>query len=148
MALYLLDTTILVRIADPKSEKQGLALQAVSRLLREGHALFLCAQVIAEFWSVVTRPIEVNGLGFEPTRVRAEIDRAREQFPVLHDTPDTFYRWLTLVTDHGISGKRVHDIKLLALMLEHNLTHLLTFNPRDFPVTKGITVVDPSRNLA
>ena len=127
-----------------KSEKQPIALQAVAALLREGHSLVIASQVITEFWSVVTRPIDVNGLGFSPERARAEIDRARELFPLIKDTPELFNRWLHLVTEHSISGKRVHDIKLIALMLEHDVSHLLTFNARDFPKTAGIIVVEPS----
>lgn len=144
MATYLIDTNILLRIADPKSEKRDLALQALEKLADEGHALCITSQVVAEFWSVATRPPNVNGLGFDIETVRAAVDAMLSQFPLLSETRDVFTRWLRLVSDHQVSGKRVHDIKLLALMLEQKITHLLTFNPRDFRGIDGVTIVDPT----
>jgi len=49
------------------------------------------------------------------------------------------------VTDLQISGKHVHDIRMVALMLEHGITHILTLNPKDFPSMAGITIVEPSQ---
>ena len=144
MATYLIDTNILLRIADPKSEKRALALQALEKLADEGHALCITSQVVTEFWSVAIRPPNVNGLGFDTETVRTAVEDMIGQFPLLSETREVFLRWLRLVSDHRVSGKRVHDIKLLALMLEQKITHLLTFNPRDFRGIDGVTVVDPA----
>ncbi len=40
-------------------------------------------------------------------------------------------------------GKRTHDARIVATMLAHEITHLLTFNPSDFAVTSSITIVQP-----
>ena len=144
MALYLLDTNILIGLADTKASERPIAREAVRTLLGQGHTCVLAAQVLFEFWSVATRPIDVNGLGLTTEECREEIDRLRSQFPLLDDTSDVFERWLSLVTDLKISGKRVHDIRLLALILEHGATHILTLNSKDFPAVAGITIVEPS----
>lgn len=62
MARYLLDTNILLRIADPLSKKKQLTEDALSKLLEEGHNLFISPQILTEFWSVATRPHDNNGL--------------------------------------------------------------------------------------
>lgn len=144
MATFLVDTNIFLRIADPKAEKSNLALDALEKLANNGHALCISSQIIAEFWAVATRPPAVNGLGFDTKTVRATIDEMLSQFPLLYETRTVFLRWLRLVSDHNISGKRVHDLKLIALMLEENISHLLTFNPRDFRGIDGITIIDPA----
>ena len=144
MALYLLDTNILISLADTEAANRPTARQAVRTLLEQGHTCALAAQVLFEFWSVATRPADKNGLGLNATECRSEIDRLLSQFPLLDDTADIFDRWLSLVTNLQISGKRIHDIRLLALMLEHGVTHILTLNPKDFPPVAGITVVIPS----
>ena len=36
-----------------------------------------------------------------------------------------------------------HELRLLAVMKSHNITHLLTFNPRDFIKVPNITIVHP-----
>jgi len=47
------------------------------------------------------------------------------------------------VTQYQLQGKRVHDARLVAVMLAYNVTHLLTFNPDDFRRIEEITVVSP-----
>jgi predicted nucleic acid-binding protein len=145
MALYLLDTNILIGLADTKATERPIARQAVRILLGQGHTCVLAAQVLIEFWSVATRPADVNGLGMNTQECLAEVDRLRSQFPLLDDTREVFERWLSLVTDLQISGKHVHDIRMVALMLEHGITHILTLNPKDFPSMAGITIVEPSQ---
>ncbi len=63
---------------------------------------------------------------------------------MLDEVPGVFSHWLSLVTAHHIKGKRVHDVRLVAIMKAHGVTHLLTFNVGDFPAKLGITVVVPS----
>lgn len=40
-------------------------------------------------------------------------------------------------------GKKVHDARLVAAMITHQITHLLTFNIDDFKRFSEIVVVDP-----
>ena len=60
MARYLLDTNVLLRAAAPTSVQHTAAVGAIERLLAGGEELFLAPQVLVEFWSVATRPVEVN----------------------------------------------------------------------------------------
>ncbi len=143
MATYLIDTNIFVRIADPKSKKSVLALEALTTLENENHLIFINSQILTEFWSVATRPLTAYGLGLDIETVYRAINDLTDQFPLLTETSSMFSRWLQLVSEHHISGKRVHDARLLALMLEYSITHLLTLNAKDFPNVDGITIVDP-----
>ena len=40
-------------------------------------------------------------------------------------------------------GKRTHDARIIAAMLAHGITHLLTFNPSDFAGISSITIIHP-----
>ncbi|MBW4539356.1 MAG: hypothetical protein KME43_09430 [Myxacorys chilensis ATA2-1-KO14] len=51
------------------------------------------------------------------------------------------------MTIYRVMGKRTHDLRLIAVMLTHQITYLLTLNPRDFPSDSGITIVQP-QNLS
>ena len=144
MASYLLDTNILLRSADDKSTQHLEALEAVARLLGQGDVCYLTPQVLIEFWAVATRPMSANGLGWDVAKTQAEINQLLDQFPLLEDTPEVFHHWLALVTSHTVAGKRVHDVRILAVMQAHGISHLLTFNVDDFPKSPGITVVHPS----
>ncbi|MEA5618184.1 hypothetical protein VB711_10105 [Cronbergia sp. UHCC 0137] len=59
------------------------------------------------------------------------------------DTPQIFTEWESLVIKHQVMGKQVHDARLAAAMVAHNITHLLTFNVDDFKRFSVIVVVDP-----
>lgn len=145
MPAYLLDTNVLLRLVDPAAEAHGTAVRAVSELLGRNEPCLLTSQVLIEFWSVSTRPLAANSLGWDPPKTRLEIDRLLNQFPLLEDTPGVFQRWLMLVTQHGVLGKRVHDLRLLAVMQAHGVDHLLTFNVSDFPSSAGVTLVHPQQ---
>lgn len=143
MVNYLLDTNILLRMSDSTSPLNLLAGQVAARLLQQQNQLYITGQNIIEFWVVATRPTEVNGLGWAVERTRSEIQQILNQFPILEETPQIFPYWLQLVTQYQLQGKRVHDARLVAVMLAYNVTHLLTFNPDDFRRIEEITVVSP-----
>lgn len=143
MATFLLDTNVLLRSSDANSPLQSVADTSVAQLLSNNHQLFITSQSIIEFWVVATRPSNVNGFGWGVERTRTEIEQILNQFPQLQETPQIFSYWLSLVTRYQLQGKRVHDARLAAVMLAHNVTHLLTFNPADFRTINEIAVVDP-----
>lgn len=68
--------------------------------------------------------------------------------PLLDDTADLFTHWLQLVSTYRVVGRRVHDARLVAAMLVHGITHLLTFNRDDFRHFAMITVITPPELLA
>jgi predicted nucleic acid-binding protein len=143
MTRYLLDTNIIVRACDPNSPGYPLVINFVNEIIREGGECFVTPQVLIEFWVVATRPLEVNGLGWTTQKTRQEIDRILHQFALLEDTPDIFPLWFQLVAEYDIKGKRTHDIRLLAVMKAHKVTHLLTFNPDDFIILPELAIVQP-----
>jgi len=145
MAVYLLDTNVLLRLVNATASGSGQAAQAVSRILRRNEECLLTPQVLIEFWCVATRPIAANGLGWDPAKARLEVDRLLQQFPLLEDTSEIFHRWLAIVTSQDARGKRVHDLRLIAVMQAHRVTHLLTFNTSDFPPTPDIAFVHPEQ---
>jgi predicted nucleic acid-binding protein len=69
--------------------------------------------------------------------------RLENQFPVLPDTDAAYAEWRRLVTTHGVTGFRSYDARLVASMLVHEVTHILTFNVEDFQRYAEVTVVHP-----
>ncbi len=143
MIYYLLDTNILLRLSDENSPVHLLVTRAIANLLRQGHQVCITSQIIIEFWAVATRPVNVNGLGWSHEKTRTEVEQLLNQFPLLDETPQIFPHWLSYVTTNRVMGKRVHDARLIAVMLAHGVTHLLTFNTDDFTSAEGIVIVHP-----
>jgi predicted nucleic acid-binding protein len=143
MPRYLLDTNVLLRAAQLEAADHTIATSAISSLAARGEDLVLTPQILIEFWSVATRPIDVNGLGWSAQLVDEEVTRLLDQFPILVDRPEVFAHWLQIVRSHEVKGRKVHDARLLAIMRAHRVTHLLTFNVDDFKDHPDMTIVHP-----
>jgi predicted nucleic acid-binding protein len=119
------------------------ATTAISILLKRGEELYITPQNLIEFWNVCTRPKDKNGLGYSITETREEVAKLKTMFPLLMDTSAIYPEWERLVSTYQVKGVNVHDARLVAAMLIHNLTHILTFNIDDFRRYVEITPVNP-----
>ena len=140
---YLIDTNILLRASDRSSPRYELAVNSVASLIAQGHEGIIAPQVLIEFWVVATRPIEVNGLGWSIERTEKKINQLISQFTLVEETEAIFARWLELVTRYQIKGKRTHDARLMAVASAHEISHILTFNPKDFTKIEELTIIHP-----
>ncbi len=143
MARYVIDTNVLLRLVVPAAAQHPQAAHAVKTLLARGEELLLAPQVVMEFWSVATRPLDVNGYGWTAAQTEIEVAKLLAQFSLLPETPAVFAEWLRLVALRGTIGKQVHDAHIVALLNAHNVSHLLTFNVGDF-AAYGIHAVSPA----
>jgi predicted nucleic acid-binding protein len=145
---FLIDASVLVRLANAADAHHAVAARAVLELHRRGESLHITPQVLVEFRNVATRPKAVNGAGLPIVDAEAHAATFESKFPLLADTADVYPAWKTLVSALGIIGKQVHDARLVAVCHVHRATHLLTFNFSHFGrmATFGpcVVVVDPA----
>jgi predicted nucleic acid-binding protein len=85
----------------------------------------------------------VNGLGLSPAETQAKLRGLLSMFHLLRDERRIYEHWHQLVGKYEVKGKQVHDARLVAAMLRHDISHLLTFNASDFARYSEITVIDP-----
>ena len=140
---YLVDTNILLRLVQKNSPMHLDTQRAILTLKKQGEFLCIIPQNIIEFWAVATRPLDKNGLGLSITQAEEESEKLKKIFILELDTPQIFTEWESLVIKYQVMGKQVHDARLAAAMVTHNITHLLTFNVEDFKRFSDIVVVDP-----
>lgn len=140
---WLVDTNILLRLSDTGSPLHPICRRAVSTLLEKGDLLFICSQNVIEYWAVATRPVQANGLGFEPVRAETELRDFEIWVHWLSEPPDVGVRWRGLAQQHNVRGKQAHDTRLVAFMDGHGLTNLLTLNVADFTRFTQITCFSP-----
>lgn len=143
---HLVDSNLLLRWANKGDPERLVALAALRKLGGSGETLNTSPQNYTEFWSSATRPTANNGLGLTPAHTERLVHRLRLLFTLLPDTPAIFEEWLRLVVAANVSGRQVHDTRLVTVMLTHGITHILTFNVKDFLRFQpfGITVVHPA----
>ncbi|MEM8723355.1 MAG: type II toxin-antitoxin system VapC family toxin [Cyanobacteria bacterium P01_G01_bin.39] len=140
---YLVDTNILLRSCQPDHPMYESASTAVEMLLEQGESLHLTPQNIVEFWNVATRPLDKNGLGMTPEEANTEVIKFEALLPVKLDIPAIHQQWRSLVFRYGVKGVNVHDARLTAASIVHGLTHVLTFNIRDFKRYTEVITVHP-----
>lgn len=147
--MILLDTNLLTRLANPATPAFFHAAEvAIENVIRSGHEPCIVPQSLYEFWAVATRPLSANGLQMSVVQACKEIDTIVSLFHLLLDERAIFPRWRELVEKYEVHGKPTHDARLVAAMLRHGVTHLLTFNVGDFNRYAEITAIDPSNLLS
>ena len=144
----LVDTNVLLRSVQPSHPLCSQATHAVARLIRENEAVFICAQNVAEFWNVATRPVESNGLGLSHEEVLREVNSIENLLTLLPDTPAIYATWKQIVQNHRVQGVKVYDARLVAVMTVYGVESVLTFNFADFKRYSNITALHPSSMLA
>lgn len=140
---YLVDTNILLRLVQKNSPMHSDTQRAILMLKRQGELLYIIPQNLIEFWAVATRAINSNGLGLSTAQALQETEKLKKIFILHLDTPEIFCEWESLIVKYQVMGKQVHDTRLVAAMITHQITHLLTFNINDFKRFSEIVVVDP-----
>jgi predicted nucleic acid-binding protein len=140
---YVLDSNILLRMAQDTHPMHAAATQATTTLIRQGETVHIIPQNLYEFWSVATREIKYNGLGLSVSAAQTELARLRSLFSFLPDTPAICPQWERLIVQHAVMGRDSHDTRIVAAMNVHGVTHLLTFNKDDFKRYTNIVAVSP-----
>ena len=140
--MILLDTNILIRIANRNDPDYRLTLTAVAGCMRKGRQLFVAAQALQEFWATATRAKTKNGLAMTPSRADAFLQRFLTTFKRLPDHEGLFDAWRLTVSHFSITGLHAYDARLAAFMQTHGLTRLMTYNAVDFAMFP-IALVNP-----
>jgi predicted nucleic acid-binding protein len=145
---FLIDTSVLGRLANRTDISHPVASAAVAELHRRGEVLHVTPQNLIEFRNFATRPISANGLGLAAPAAEGLAATFESAFPLLGETPDIYPAWKAIVSALSVVGKQVHDARLVAVCHVHALTHLLTFNVSHFVQLAGygpgVVVVDPA----
>jgi predicted nucleic acid-binding protein len=144
----LIDTSVLCRLANRADVAHQVATRAVAELHRRGELLHLTPQNLVEFRNFATRPVGANGLGLAASAAEGLGTSFEAAFPLLDETPDIYPAWKAIVAAFGVTGKQVHDARLVAICHARGVSHLLTFNVAHFArlagFGPGVVVVHPA----
>lgn len=142
---HLLDTNVLLRLSKQDSPEFSMVRNALRWLSQKDAPLCYTSQNLIEFWNVATRPVDRNGYGLSTVEADEAAHRVEKAFVMLRDSEAIHHEWRRLVVAYSVSGAKVHDARLVAVMTVYGIAHILTFNDRDFARYAGITVVHPNR---
>lgn len=141
---YLVDTGIWLRLFD-HTDPQQLDIRTALGLIRsKGHTLAVCPQNIAEFWNVSTRPTSARGgYGKNVATTQLRVQFIERHARMLVESFAAYQQWRDLLIQYRIQGVAVHDARLVSMMQNAGVRHILTLNGSDFVRYTGITVVSP-----
>jgi predicted nucleic acid-binding protein len=137
------DTNILVYSTRRSSSFHARATEVLERGLASEPRLAISRQILREYLAVVTRP----GGNSEPLQMvdaLADVGRFSDLFDILEDGPAVTTQLVQLCRTVAVAGRQVHDANIVATMLAHGETRLLTSNRGDFKrFAPAIEVVEP-----
>jgi predicted nucleic acid-binding protein len=119
---------------------------ALQSLAAAGHGFCIASQTISEFLAVATRPVADRGLAMSAATADVELSKLTGSLELIYENQAVIDGLRRLVVIHNVSGKSVHDTKVVATMKANSISHVLTLNGRDFARFNEVEVLDP-RNL-
>ncbi|MDZ7578938.1 MAG: PIN domain-containing protein [Candidatus Nanopelagicales bacterium] len=121
-----LDTNILVAATDSTRTCHSSALAVFNSWPSAGAILVSSSQVLREYASVATRPIDANGLGLSPELCAANISAFLKRVSLLPDDERAVSKWLDMMVASGARGRAVHDAAIVASAVARDVRLLLT----------------------
>ena len=140
--MSVVDTNVLVHSSNAGSPEHHRARAALA-LLRSQGPVAVTRQVLREYLAVATRP-QPWSRPLTLAEAAADTNAFIRSFTILEDGPLVWNELMALCRRFTFGGKQVHDANIVAAMLAHGETQLLTFNAADFRRFGGlIEVVAP-----
>jgi toxin-antitoxin system PIN domain toxin len=140
----LLDTNILVYALYQSSPHHQSSRALLDQAKQPGVGFCLAPQNLAEFYAIVTNPRRVTQPKSVDEALAAIADiLALPGISLLPNPADLVARWTQLVRLHAVTGAKVFDAQLVAVMVSNGVQKIYTFNVADFLLFSGIQVVTP-----
>jgi predicted nucleic acid-binding protein len=140
--MILLDTNILIRLANRSDADYQATHAAISGCKKNGQQLGVVDQNLHEFWAAATRSVAKNGMGMTPARANSFLTVYLRIFVRIADPANLFVEWRALVNALGITGIQAYDARLAAVVKTLSLRGLMTYNIKHFS-SLSVTIIDP-----
>jgi len=134
-----IDTNILIYLVNKDADFHE-DVREVFENLQKDCELWISGQVLREYAVIMTRP------GFlaktlTTQELISDIHVFRSLFNVATETERVLNIFSDLVEHYHISGKRIHDVNIVATMMAFSVTRLFTKNTKDFMIFKEIDLL-------
>lgn len=139
----IVDTNVLVYALDADAP-QHAAARALLEAARTDTSttLFVTAQILCEFYSIVTNPRRVP----KPRTAAEAMAAISSLLAFLHVLPVPAHAvdgLLNLLRRHPVTGGDVFDLHIVAAMQANGVERIYTFNAADFAVFPELSIVTP-----
>lgn len=136
------DTNILVYSKLATSPLFGAARAKLDDLAAAGHPFWISRQILREFLACLSRS-STSAAAVPMPALLADVQSFQAQFRLAEDGPPVTAHLLNLLNVVPCAGKQVHDANIVATMLAHGISKLLTHNVADFKRFAGHIAILP-----
>jgi predicted nucleic acid-binding protein len=134
------DTNVLLEATDEGRPLHNQALAVFQNARAAGIDLFICTQTVREYLVVATRPTANNGLGMGIKAALENVAKFVTRASILPETLHAGELFLEWAGTFRITGKKLHDLQILATAAAGGMHMLLTANEKDFPKNPSIAI--------
>jgi predicted nucleic acid-binding protein len=127
------DTNILIysTFEDFDPEKYVQCTDTLNKLLQAGTTLFISSQILREYFAVSTN----QNIFKKPLTYKQAVSKMKEfltRFTHVYEKESTIHILITLIVKYAVSRQKIHDMNIVATMVDNDITHLFTYNVYDF----------------
>jgi predicted nucleic acid-binding protein len=127
------DTNILIysTFEDFEPEKHLQSTKVLHKMQQEGTIFFISSQILREYFAIVTN----NSIFKKPLTNKQAASKMREfvsQFTVVNEKKSTINILIGMIEKYAVSRGKIHDMNIVATMIDNNIVSLLTYNHKDF----------------
>jgi predicted nucleic acid-binding protein len=127
------DTNVLIysTFEDFEPEKHVQCTKILDKLIRTGTTLFISSQILREFFAISTN----QNIFKKPLTYKQAVDKMKEfvaRFSMVHEKESTINVLIALIVKYAASRQQIHDMNIVATMVDNEINRLLTYNVKDF----------------
>ena len=137
----MLDTNVFLAATDETRAEHLDALALLNRWPDANTTLCVSGQILREYLAVATRPAGSNGLGLKSAEAAGNVRAIQDRTALLAEDARVTKRLLRLLDDTQFAGRQVHDANIVATMLVHGVSAVVTVNTGDFTRFAGYVSV-------
>ena len=146
--LVLADTNVYLSATDRSRANHGDAWRFFQQCTAAGIHCAVTGQILREYLVVATRPVDVNGLGLSLDHALSNVSEFRGRIVYLEENEAVSRELAVLIRRHSITGKRVHDANIAAVLSVHRIPYLITANKDDFATFESLFLMTPEEAVA
>lgn len=138
-----IDANILIHATfeDFDKPKHLKSLKMLDSFADSGVIIYITPQILREFFAISTN----STIFKKPLSNKQAVKKIKEfldYFRLASETDTTIQSLLHLLEKYGTLRQKVHDMNIVATMLDNDIRHLMTFNGKDFKDIKEIALVE------
>lgn len=127
------DTNVLIysTFEDFEPEKHLQCINTFNELMQARTSLFVSSQILREYFAIATN----KNIFKKPLTYKQATMKMKEflaTFTLVHEKESTIHVLIALIGKYAILQQKIHDMNIVATMIDNNISHLFTYNAKDF----------------